>query len=72
MKKAIQQVIHFEKIYQLKKDTFEKNKNQFDEEILPLDKLLLSQNEFITSELNLASALANCGFSKYKILINNN
>lgn len=70
--KAIQQVIHFEKIYQLKKDTFEKNKNQFDEEILPLDKLLLSQNEFITSEINLASAIANCGFSKYKILINNN
>lgn len=70
--KAIQQVIHFEKIYQLKKDTFEKNKNQFDEEVLPLDKLLLSQNEFITSEINLASALANCGFSKYKILINNN
>lgn len=70
--KAVQQVIHFEKIYQLKKDTFEKNKNQFDEEILPLDKLLLSQNEFITSEINLASALANCGFSKYKILINNN
>lgn len=69
--KAIQQYIYFEKIYQLKKETFEKNKNQFDEEILPLDKLLISQNDYYNSEINLVIALANIGFSKYRIIINN-
>lgn len=70
--KAIQQFRSLEKIYLLKKDTFEKNKNQYDEQILPLDKLLISHNDLINSELNLASALATIGYTKYRIIIYNN
>lgn len=70
--KAIEQYKNFKKIYGLKKDTFEKNFNQYQEQILPLDKLLISQNDLLISEINLVNALANIGFSKNKIVINNN
>ncbi len=70
--KAIEQYKNFKKIYVLKKDTFEKNFNQYQEQILPLDKLLISQNDLLVSELNMMNALANIGFSKNKIVINNN
>lgn len=70
--KAIEQYKNFKKIYLLKKDTFEKNFNQYQEQILPLDKLLISQNDLLISEINLVNALANIGFSKNKIVINNN
>jgi len=69
--KAIEQYKNFKKIYVLKKDTFEKNFNQYQEQILPLDKLLISQNDLLISEINLVNALANIGFSKNKIVINN-
>lgn len=70
--KAVEQFKNFKKIYVLKKDTFEKNFNQYKEQILPLDKLLISQNEVLISEINMINALANIGFSKNKIMINNN
>lgn len=70
--KAIEQYKNFKKIYVLKKDTFEKNFNQYQEQILALDKLLISQNDLLISEINLINALANIGFSKNKIVINNN
>lgn len=70
--KAIEQHKNFKKIYVLKKDTFEKNFNQYQEQILPLDKLLISQNDLLISEINMVNALANIGFSKNKIVINNN
>ncbi len=70
--KAIEQYKNFKKIYLLKKDTFEKNFNQYQEQILPLDKLLISQNDLLISEINMVNALANIGFSKNKIVINNN
>lgn len=70
--KAIEQFKNFKKIYVLKKDTFEKNYNQYQEQILPLDKLLISQNDLLISEINMVNALANIGFSKNKIVINNN
>lgn len=70
--KAMEQYKNFKKIYLLKKDTFEKNFNQYQEQILPLDKLLISQNDLLISEINLVNALANIGFSKNKIVINNN
>ncbi len=70
--KAIEQYKNFKKIYLLKKDTFEKNFNQYQEQILPLDKLLISQNDLLISEINMINALANIGFSKNKIVINNN
>ncbi len=70
--KAIEQFKNFKKIYVLKKDTYEKNFNQYQEQILPLDKLLISQNDLLISEINMVNALANIGFSKNKNVINNN
>lgn len=69
--KSLQQFINFQKVFDLKKDTYEKNFNQFKEGILPLDKLLISQNDMIISKLNIVSLLTNIGFSKSKIEINN-
>lgn len=69
--KSLQQIVNLQKIYDLKKDTYEKNFNQFNENILPLDKLLISQNDMFLSKLNLVSALATIGFNKTKIEINN-
>lgn len=68
---AVIQLDNLKKIYALKKDTFEKNNNQYLENILSLDKLLTSQYDMLNSEINLVSGLANIGFYKYKILINN-
>lgn len=69
--KAIKQKENLSKIYNLKKDTYEKNFNQFNENILSLDKLLISQNDMLVSKLNIAITLANIGFNKNKIEINN-
>ncbi len=69
--KSLSQSYYFQKIYDLKKDTYDKNFNQFKEGILPLDKLIISQNDLLNSEFNLMSAFANIGFSKTKIDINN-
>lgn len=69
--KSLSQVANFKRIYVLKKDTYEKNFNQFKENILPLDKLLISQNDMLLSKLNVVTALANIGFNKTKIEINN-
>lgn len=69
--KSIAQLDNLEKIYLLKKDTYEKNNNQYLENILPLEKLLISQNEMLNSQLNQVSVLAQIGFNKHKILINN-
>lgn len=69
--KALKQKENLSKIYALKKDTYEKNFNQFKENILSLDKLLISQNDMLISQLNIVSSLANIGFNKTKIEINN-
>lgn len=69
--KSLKQKENFNKIYDLKKDTYEKNYNQFKENILPLDKLLISQNDMLVSKLNIVLALTNIGFNKTKIEINN-
>ena len=69
--KSLQQLVNFQKVFDLKKDTYEKNFNQFKENILPLDKLLISLNDMIISKINLVSALTNIGFNKNKIEINN-
>lgn len=69
--KALMQKNNLQKIFVLKKETYEKNYNQFKENILPLDKLLISQTDMINSNLNVAGALANIGFNKTKIEINN-
>lgn len=69
--KAIKQKANSQKIYALKKDTYEKNFNQFKENILSLDKLLISQNDMLISKLNIITVLANIGFNKNKVEINN-
>lgn len=71
LEKALKQLQNLQKIYALKKDTYEKNYNQFSENILPLDRLLISQNDMLVSRLNMVAALATIGFSKNKIEINN-
>lgn len=69
--KSVKQAENFKKISALKKDTYEKNYNQFKENILSLDKLLISQNELLQSKLNVVLALATISFNKNKIDINN-
>lgn len=69
--KAIKQTENFKKISDLKKDTYQKNLHQFKENIMPLDKLLLSHNELLISRLNLVQALANISYTKHKIDIHN-
>jgi outer membrane protein TolC len=69
--KALSQVQNFKKIADLKQDTYNKNYNQYQENILGLDKLLISHNDLLIAKLNLISALANIGFNKNKIDINN-
>lgn len=69
--KALKQVENYKKIVSLKKDTYDKNYNQFKENVLSLDKLLISQNDMLVSKLNLVVALANISFNKNKIDINN-
>lgn len=69
--KAVKQAENYRKIADLKKDTYEKNYNQFKENILSLDKLLISQNELLQSKLNVVLALATISFNKNKIDITN-
>lgn len=69
--KALKQRDNYSKIYNLKKDTYEKNFNQFKEHIISLDKLLISQNDMLVSKLNLVTSLANIGYNQNKIAINN-
>jgi outer membrane protein TolC len=69
--KAVKQAENLRKISALKKDTYDKNYNQFKENVLSLDKLLISQNELLQSKLNVVLALATISFNKNKIDINN-
>lgn len=69
--KAVAQLQNLKKIVLLKADTYAKNLNQYQEKILGLDKLLTSQNELLIAKLNVVGALANIGFNKSKIDINN-
>ena len=69
--KAVAQLENLKKIVALKEDSYQKNNHQYIENILPLDKLLISQNDLIMSKLNVVSALATIGFNKTKIEIYN-
>ena len=69
--KASSQLENFKKIQTLKEDTYQKNLNQYNENILPLDRLLTSQNDMLNSQLNVVVALANIAFAKHKIIIHN-
>lgn len=69
--KAVSQLQNFKKIALLKEDTYNKNFNQYRENILALDRLLISHNDLMLAKLNVVTALANLGFNKSKIDINN-
>ena len=58
-------------IYQLKLDNYQKSNNQFQANILPLDKLLIAHNDLLVSEINVATSMAAIAFNKSKIEINN-
>ena len=65
------QLENFKKIQTLKEDTYQKYFDQYQENILPLDKLLTAQTDMLLSQLNVITALAGIGFSENKIIINN-
>ena len=69
--KAVNQLQNFKKIASLKEDTYRKSFNQYKENIISLDQLLIYYNNMLSAQLNMVSALANIGFSKSKIDINN-
>ena len=69
--KSIRQLENFKKIVVLKEDTYNKNFNQYQENILSLDDLLISYNNMLSAKLNVVTTLANIGFNKSKIDINN-
>jgi len=70
-KKAVSQFQNLRKIAALKEDTYRKNFQQYEENILSLDRLLISYNDLLIAKLNLVSALASVGFNKSKVDINN-
>ena len=69
--KANIQLKNYQKIFAFKEDTYTKMRNQYQENILALDKLLIAQNDMLVSKLNIITALSNIGFTKNKIIINN-
>ncbi len=69
--KALSQLQNFKKIALLKEDTYKKTFNQYQENIISLDDLLISYNNMLAAQLNVVSALASIGYAKSKIDINN-
>ena len=69
--KSVSQLNNLKKIVALKEDTYNKSFNQYQENILSLDDLLFSYNNMLAAKLNVVTALANIGFNKSKIDINN-
>ena len=69
--KSISQLENLQKTVALKEDTYRKSFNQYQENILSLDDLLISYNNMLAAKLNVVTALANIGFYKSKIDINN-
>lgn len=69
--KATGQHVNADKIFLLKQENYLKSKNQYEANILPLDRLLIAHNDLLVSQINVAMALANISFTKSKIEINN-
>ena len=69
--KAQSQYKNFKAILDLESDTYQKNLNQYQENILGLDRLLISQNDKLNSQINVVQSLANIAFAKHKIIIHN-
>lgn len=69
--KAQSQYKNFKTILDLKSDTYQKSLNQYQENILGLDRLLISQNDMLSSQINVVLALSNIAFAKAKVVIHN-
>ena len=69
--KAQSQYTNFKTILDLKSDTYQKSLNQYQENILGLDRLLISQNDMLSSQINVVLALSNIAFAKAKVVIHN-
>lgn len=69
--KALAQIEKARQIVTLKRDTYQKGKNQYQADILPLDKLLLFYNDLLNSELNVLNAEIALQFANAKIELNN-
>lgn len=70
-RKTISHYRNQQKLVALKQENFEKSRNQYRENILSLDKLLMAQNELILQESSLLNAKSAVLFAKSKIEINN-
>lgn len=69
--KSVSQFKNNQLIYQLKLESYQKSKNQFDANILPLDKLLIAHNDVLISEINVVTSLTAIAYNKSKIEISN-
>lgn len=69
--KAYSQLNTTKQIFLLKEENYQMALNQFNESILPSDKLLTAFNDMLASRLNYSTALANLLYAKSKIEINN-
>ena len=69
--KAYSQLNTTKQIFLLKEENYQMALNQFNESILPSDKLLTAFNDMLASRLNYSAAFANLLYAKSKIEINN-
>ncbi len=70
-KKAYSQFTSAKEIYKLKKENYNLILNQFNNSIIPPDRLLTAYNDLLQSKLNYSNALAEVLYAKSKIDINN-
>lgn len=69
--KAVSQANSSSEIYTLRKETYEKNVNLYQEGLVSLDQTLNSFNAMVTSNYNMVSAIVSVLSAKAKININN-
>jgi OMF family outer membrane factor len=70
--KAYSQFITSRQVSQLKEQNYNMAFNQYNQSVLPFDKLLEAFNDMLVSRLNYSSALASLLYTKSKIDLNNN
>jgi outer membrane protein TolC len=69
--KAYAQYLMTKQVYTLKDENYKMAFNQFNQAILPFDKLLTAFNDALVSRFNFSNALAALNYAKTKIEINN-
>ncbi len=69
--KAFSQFLTSKQVFLLKEENYKMAFNQYNQAILPFDKLLTAFNDMLLNRYNYSSALANVLYTKSKIDINN-